>query len=37
MIVPVVGTAWAQGFPNAKLVEAAKKEGEVVYYATMTR
>jgi iron(III) transport system substrate-binding protein len=28
--------AWAQGSPNQKLVEAAKKEGELVYYTTMT-
>ena len=27
---------WGQSSPNAKLVEAAKKEGEVVYYTTMT-
>jgi len=33
-IAPVV--AWAQGSPNPKLVEAAKKEGELVYYTTMT-
>src|SRR5258706_14332550 len=29
-------SAWAQGSPNAKLIEAAKKEGEVIYYTTMT-
>src|SRR5215470_14482214 len=28
--------AWAQSSPNPKLVEAAKKEGELVYYTTMT-
>ena len=28
--------AWSQGSPNPKLVEAAKKEGELVYYTTMT-
>lgn len=28
--------AWAQSGANPKLVEAAKKEGEVVYYTTMT-
>ncbi len=33
-IAPLV--AWAQGSPNQKLVEAAKKEGELVYYTTMT-
>lgn len=27
---------WGQGAPNTKLQEAAKKEGEVVYYTTMT-
>jgi iron(III) transport system substrate-binding protein len=34
LILPM--TAWSQGAPNPKLVEAAKKEGEVVYYTTMT-
>jgi iron(III) transport system substrate-binding protein len=29
-------SAWAQSSPNAKLIEAAKKEGEVIYYTTMT-
>ncbi|MGE5216141.1 MAG: ABC transporter substrate-binding protein [Chloroflexota bacterium] len=28
--------AWGQGGPSPKLLEAAKKEGEVVYYTTMT-
>jgi iron(III) transport system substrate-binding protein len=28
--------AWSQAGPNPRLVEAAKKEGEVVYYTTMT-
>ena len=27
---------WAQGSPNAKVIEGAKKEGEVVWYSTMT-
>jgi iron(III) transport system substrate-binding protein len=27
---------WPQTAPNPKLVEAAKKEGEVIYYTTMT-
>ena len=34
LAAPVVG--WAQASPNQKLVEAAKKEGELVYYTTMT-
>ena len=34
LAAPVAG--WAQGSPNQKLVEAAKKEGELVYYTTMT-
>lgn len=34
LALPVV--APAQGSPNSKLVEAAKKEGELVYYTTMT-
>ena len=29
-------SAWGQGLPNPKLLEAAKKEGELVYYTTMT-
>src|SRR4026207_1699289 len=33
-MAPAAG--WGQSSPNAKLVEAAKKEGEVVYYTTMT-
>jgi len=27
---------WAQGSPDAKLIEGAKKEGQLVYYTTMT-
>lgn len=34
LLVP--GMAWAQAGSNPKLVEAAKKEGEIVYYTTMT-
>jgi len=34
LVLPAV--AWSQGSPNPKLVEAAKKEGELVYYTTMT-
>jgi len=34
LAAPVAG--WAQASPNQKLVEAAKKEGELVYYTTMT-
>ena len=33
-IAPLV--ACAQGSPNPKLVEAARKEGELIYYTTMT-
>ncbi|MSP37920.1 MAG: extracellular solute-binding protein [Deltaproteobacteria bacterium] len=32
----VSASAWAQSSVNPKLIEAAKKEGEVVYYTTMT-
>ena len=34
LILPLA--AWAQGSPNPKTLEAAKKEGEMVYYTTMT-
>jgi iron(III) transport system substrate-binding protein len=34
LVLPAV--ARSQGSPNQKLVEAAKKEGELVYYTTMT-
>jgi hypothetical protein len=34
LVIPT--SAWAQSSPNAKLIEAAKKEGEVIYYTTMT-
>lgn len=34
LVVPAA--VWAQTSPNSKLVEAAKKEGEIVYYTTMT-
>jgi len=27
---------WSQGSPDPKIVEGAKKEGEVIYYTTMT-
>jgi iron(III) transport system substrate-binding protein len=30
------GLAWSQASPDPKLVEAAKKEGQLVYYTTMT-
>jgi len=29
-------SSWAQGSPDPKLIEGAKKEGEVVWYTTMT-
>ena len=28
--------AWSQGSPDAKLIEGAKREGEIVWYTTMT-
>src|SRR5215467_13939079 len=34
VIVPVL--CWAQGSPDAKLLEGAKREGQLVYYTTMT-
>jgi iron(III) transport system substrate-binding protein len=34
LMVPLV--AWAQASPDQKIVDAAKKEGELVYYTTMT-
>ena len=34
LMAPVV--AVAQGSPDQKIVDAAKKEGELVYYTTMT-
>src|SRR5690349_594066 len=34
LAMPLV--SWAQGSPSQKLAEAAKKEGEVIYYTTMT-
>ena len=34
LIAPLV--AWAQTSPDQKIVDAAKKEGELVYYTTMT-
>ncbi|HWH78883.1 MAG TPA: hypothetical protein VNT76_15985, partial [Candidatus Binatus sp.] len=34
LVIPV--NLGAQSGPNTKIVEAAKKEGEVVYYTTMT-
>jgi iron(III) transport system substrate-binding protein len=34
LLVPAV--SWSQSGPDPKLIEAAKKEGELVYYTTMT-
>jgi iron(III) transport system substrate-binding protein len=34
LLVPAV--SWSQSSPDPKLIEAAKKEGELVYYTTMT-
>jgi iron(III) transport system substrate-binding protein len=36
LTLAVPTTVWAQSSPNSKLVEAAKKEVEIVYYTTMT-
>ena len=36
LVVFWAGFAWAQTQPDPKLVEGAKKEGELVYYTTMT-
>lgn len=36
LVLMATGTAWSQTSPNPKLIEAAKKEGEIVYYTTMT-
>jgi iron(III) transport system substrate-binding protein len=36
LMLAAVPAAWAQGAPNQKLIEAAKKEAEVIYYTTMT-
>ena len=36
LVLAAAPAAWAQGAANQKLIEAAKKEGEVVYYTTMT-
>jgi len=33
-LVPIAG--WSQGSPNPKLIEGARKEGEVIWYTTMT-
>ena len=36
LVLALPMTVLAQANPSSKLVEAAKKEGEVVYYTTMT-
>jgi iron(III) transport system substrate-binding protein len=35
-VLSLPAVVWSQSGPNQKLVEAAKKEGELVYYTTMT-
>jgi iron(III) transport system substrate-binding protein len=35
-VVLVPALSWAQASPDPKLIEGAKKEGELVYYTTMT-
>lgn len=34
ILLPVA--SWSQGSPDPKLIEGAKKEGRLVYWATMT-
>lgn len=34
LVIPSV--SWSQGKPDPKLIEGAKKEGQIVYYTTMT-
>jgi|SRR5712692_3993688 len=36
VVFMVLGRGWAQEVPHAKLIEGAKKEGQLVYYTTMT-
>jgi len=36
VVFMVLGRGWAQEVPHAKLIERAKKEGQLVYYTTMT-
>ena len=35
-ILAIPSVSWSQGKPDPKLIEGAKKEGQVVYYTTMT-
>src|SRR5438874_11843701 len=35
-IFAIPSVSWSQGRPDPKLIEAAKKEGQIVYYTTMT-
>jgi len=35
-ILVISSVSWSQGKPDPKLIEGAKKEGQIVYYTTMT-
>ena len=35
-ILAIPSISWSQGKPDPKLIEGAKKEGQIVYYTTMT-
>ena len=35
-ILAILSVSWSQGKPDPKLIEGAKKEGQIVYYTTMT-
>ncbi len=35
-ILAIPSVSWSQGKPDPKLIEGAKKEGQIVYYTTMT-
>ena len=35
-ILAIPSISWSQGKPHPKLIEGAKKEGQIVYYTTMT-
>ncbi len=35
-IFAIPSVSWSQGKPDPKLIEGAKKEGQIVYYTTMT-
>ena len=35
-ILAIPSVSWSQGKADPKLIEGAKKEGQIVYYTTMT-